>query len=221
LELYSKWSAYDWGMIFTGNVQVSPQHLCLARDLVLPREISEENLKPFRELAAAMHGEREERPMAIMQLSHAGRQSPNIVGGRFPFVPPLGPSSIRLGSSLKHDGSLSDLLHRIMFQIPRSMSLDDIDEVVSAFVSGARLAFQTGYDGVEFHVAHGCEFMHLSASFISRFTFQTFLHSLYRQRYLVGFMFENFIEITPYSPIHGQTTTHALRKMPCDSCIAL
>ncbi|KAJ7765270.1 hypothetical protein B0H16DRAFT_1367650 [Mycena metata] len=162
-QLYSKWSAYDWGMIFTGNIQVSPQHLCLARDLVLPNGLSKQNLKSFRQLASAMRGEREQQPLAIMQLSHAGRQSPNILGGRFPFTRPLGPSSIRLGSSLKHKGILSNLLHRIMFQIPRSMSLADIDDVVNAFVRGAKLAAQTGYDGVELHAAHG----YLLAQFMS------------------------------------------------------
>ncbi|KAF7339122.1 NADPH dehydrogenase [Mycena venus] len=162
-RVYSRWSKYDWGMIFTGHVQVSPQHRSLARDLVLPRELSEKSLKPFRELAAAMHGSREEKPLAIMQLNHAGRQSPNILGGRFPFAPPLGPSSIRVGSSLHNHGVLSDLLHRLIFQIPRSMSLLDIDEVVGAFVRGARLAAQTGYDGAQLHVAHG----YLLAQFVS------------------------------------------------------
>ncbi|KAF8205291.1 hypothetical protein K438DRAFT_1818898 [Mycena galopus ATCC 62051] len=163
LELYSKWSTHDWGMIFTGNVQVSPQHLSLARDLVLPSEMLEPNLKPFRQLATAIHGGGEDKPMAIMQLNHSGRQSPNILGGRLPFAPPFGPSNIRVGSSLKQNGIISDLLHRLMFQIPRSMSLADIDDVVGAFVRGVRLAAQTGYDGVELHAAHG----YLLAQFMS------------------------------------------------------
>ncbi|KAJ7255806.1 hypothetical protein B0H12DRAFT_1016224 [Mycena haematopus] len=164
LELYSKWSKHNWGMIFTGNVQISSQHLSLARDLVLPHELSEKNLKPFRELADAMHGDREEKPLAIMQLNHSGRQSPNLLGGRLPFWPPSGPSSIPLGSSLRNKGIISTLLHQLMFQIPRSMSLTDIDDVVAAFVRGAKLATQSGYDGVEFHAAHGCEFLCLSCS---------------------------------------------------------
>ncbi|KAJ7193504.1 hypothetical protein GGX14DRAFT_588396 [Mycena pura] len=165
LELYSTWASHDWGMIVTGNVQVSPSHLSLARDLVVPHELSEKTLKPFRALAAAMHGpgERGEGPLAIMQLSHAGRQSPNILGGRFPFAPPLGPSEIRVGASLKHQGILSALLHRMMFQIPQAMSVADIDEVVDAFVRGARVAARTGFDGVELHAAHG----YLLAQFIS------------------------------------------------------
>ncbi|KAJ7701075.1 hypothetical protein B0H17DRAFT_1045919 [Mycena rosella] len=163
LELYSKWSAHDWGMIFTGNVLVSPQHMCLARDLVLPSSLSDEDLKPFEMLAAAIHGEREDRPMAIMQLSHAGRQSPNLLGGRFPFAAPLAPSSIRLGSSLKNNGLISDLLHRFIFQVPRAMSPADIDDVVESFVRGVKVAARTGYDGVELHAAHG----YLLAQFIS------------------------------------------------------
>ncbi|KAJ7288288.1 hypothetical protein C8J57DRAFT_1279760 [Mycena rebaudengoi] len=163
--LYSNWANHDWGMIITGNVQVSPHHLSLARDLVIPAELSVESVRPFKELAAAMHGARKEKdqPVAIMQLSHAGRQSPNILGGRFPFFRPLAPSNIRLGSSLKNNNFLSDLIHRIMFQVPRDMSPADIDEVVESFVRGARLASQAGYDGVELHVAHG----YLLAQFIS------------------------------------------------------
>ncbi|KAJ7067686.1 hypothetical protein B0H15DRAFT_871985 [Mycena belliarum] len=163
LDLYSKWSAHDWGMIFTGNVQVSPHHLCLARDIVLPRQLSAENLRSFEALATAIHGERDDKPMAIMQLSHAGRQSPNILGGRLPFVAPLGPSSIRLGSSLTNHGFISDLLHRLLFQVPQAMSSADIDDVVEAFVRGAKLAAQTGFDGVELHAAHG----YLLAQFMS------------------------------------------------------
>ncbi|KAJ7483460.1 hypothetical protein FB451DRAFT_1350565 [Mycena latifolia] len=163
LELYSKWAAHDWGMIFTGNVQVSPRHLCLARDLVLLSQLSAAHLKPFEALATAIHGERADKPMAIMQLSHAGRQSPNLLGGRLPFVPPLGPSSIRLGSSLGNNGIISGLLHRFIFQVPRAMSLADIDDVVEAFVHGAKVAARTGFDGAELHVAHG----YLLAQFMS------------------------------------------------------
>ncbi|KAK7039699.1 Nadph dehydrogenase [Favolaschia claudopus] len=166
LRLYSKWSMHDWGMIITGNVQVSPQHLCLARDVVVPRHFrSESTLQPFKKWADAIHGDaqRQNKPLAIMQLSHAGRQSPNAVGGRFPFVPPLGPSRLRLGSSAKDGGFWSTLLHRLMFQVPRPMSLAEIDEVVQAFVRGANLAVQAGFDGVQLHGAHG----YLLAQFMS------------------------------------------------------
>ncbi|KAJ7064666.1 hypothetical protein C8F01DRAFT_1021303 [Mycena amicta] len=161
LSLYATWAAYDWGMIITGNVQVSSTHLSLARDLVLPDlPMSNEKLGPFRALADAIHGHREHKPLALMQLSHAGRQSPNLLGGRIPFASPMGPSRVRVGASSE---GVSAVLHRIMFQTPKCMSLDDIDEVVRAFVSGAKVAAETGFDGVELHAAHG----YLLAQFMS------------------------------------------------------
>ncbi|KAF7316541.1 FMN-linked oxidoreductase [Mycena indigotica] len=159
--LYATWSAHDWGMIITGNVQVSQTHLSLARDIVLPSDLSDDKLEPFRALANAIHGQREHQPLAIMQLSHAGRQSPNILGGRLPFTAPLGPSRIRVGQSVT--GAASSIFHSLMFQTPKSMSIEAIDQVVSAFVHGARVAVEAGFDGIELHAAHG----YLLAQFMS------------------------------------------------------
>jgi 2,4-dienoyl-CoA reductase-like NADH-dependent reductase (Old Yellow Enzyme family) len=97
-----------------------------------------------------------------MQLSHAGRQSPNVLGGRRPFAPPLSPSAIALGSGKKNKGFLSSLFHRLLFQVPQEMSLANIDDVVEGFVRGAKLAALTGFDGVQLHAAHGCECFILS-----------------------------------------------------------
>ncbi|KAF7325583.1 hypothetical protein MKEN_00407900 [Mycena kentingensis (nom. inval.)] len=157
--LYALWGDHDWGTVMTGNVQVSSTHLSLGRDLVLPADTEEKNIAPFRALADAIHGRRAHRPLAIMQLSHAGRQSPNMLGGRAPFAPPWAPSAVRVGAS----GFLSSLLHRLMFQTPLEMSLRDIDTVVDAFVHGARVAAAAGFDGVELHAAHG----YLLAQFMS------------------------------------------------------
>ncbi|RDB27844.1 NADPH dehydrogenase [Hypsizygus marmoreus] len=157
--LYSKWSEADWGMIITGNVQVSNAHLSLGRDVVLPRHITEESLKPFRQWVSSIRGSTS--PVAIMQLSHTGRQSTNIIGGRLPFQRPLAPSAVPVKP--KNLGWFSDVLHAIMFQTPRPMSLADIDEVVRLFVRGARVALESGFDGVQLHAAHG----YLLAQFIS------------------------------------------------------
>ncbi|KAF8888590.1 hypothetical protein BD779DRAFT_1611297 [Infundibulicybe gibba] len=162
-NLYSQWAKYGWGMVITGNVQVSPRHLTLGRDIVLPAHISEETLEPFKQLASSIHGRPEgyddrdlaTRSVAIMQLSHAGRQSPNILGGRFPFRPPLAPSTIRVGS--KQGGYITAMLHWLLFQTPQPMSLSDIDELIDSFTRGARVASQSGFDGVQLHAAHGCE----------------------------------------------------------------
>ncbi|KAF8830510.1 hypothetical protein HHX47_DHR2001175 [Lentinula edodes] len=154
-ELYSAWSKHDWGMIMTGNVQVSKQHLTLGRDMVVPKVLTNQTIQPFQQLAQVIHGDQHSHSLAIMQLSHAGRQSSNILGGRLPFVSPLGPSAVRFGHSKRNEGVISNIFHRLLFQTPKAMSSADIDNVVSEFVRGASLALQSGFDGVQLHVAHG------------------------------------------------------------------
>lgn len=165
-SLYSLWSRYDWGMIFTGNVQVSDRHLSLGRDVVVPKKLTAKTIQPFKWWARAIHGDKDDatpRPLAIMQLNHSGRQSGNVLGGRLPFSPPLAPSAIPVGSHKAfEEGCVSAIFHRILFQTPQMMVLADIEEVVSSFVRGAILAAESGFDGVELHVAHGCEFATIS-----------------------------------------------------------
>jgi len=168
-RLYSEWAKYDWGMVVTGNVQTTPDHLTLGRDTVLPTsKLKHENLLPFQKLAQSIHGlyphpspesahRKPNKTLAIMQLNHAGRQSSNFIGGRLPFHRPSAPSSIPLQVGYGTKSSLtSRLLNFIMFQTPREMSHEDIQQVVKRFVDGAITAHQAGFDGVQLHVAHGC-----------------------------------------------------------------
>ena len=53
--MYSKWGKGNWGMIITGNMQISKEHLSLGRDIVIPTEHTPENMAPFRQLADAIH----------------------------------------------------------------------------------------------------------------------------------------------------------------------
>lgn len=166
LNLYLQWAKHGWGMIITGNVAVSDNHLTLGRDLVLPKssEVSAENaMLPFKRLAEAMHGIDSNvdntpvianKTLAIMQLNHSGRQSSNFLGGRMPFQAPMAPSAIRVTPS---DSSLiSRAANALMFQVPKAMTHTDIQRVIDRFVEGAVLAYRTGFDGVQLHAAHGC-----------------------------------------------------------------
>jgi 2,4-dienoyl-CoA reductase-like NADH-dependent reductase (Old Yellow Enzyme family) len=156
-SLYSKWAMSDWGMVITGNVQVSSTHLTLGRDVTLPDRISEDSLEPFRELPSSMRRPSKSNcnSLAIMQLSHAGRQSPNIIGGRYPFLRPSGPSPVPVKP--RNQGVISDLLHAVAFQTPHELSDEGIKDVIAAFVKGARVALKSGFDGVQLHAAHGCK----------------------------------------------------------------
>jgi hypothetical protein len=46
--LYSTWASHhSWGMIITGNVQVSPSHLSLGRDILIPTHTFSRIYPPF------------------------------------------------------------------------------------------------------------------------------------------------------------------------------
>ncbi|CAE6501803.1 unnamed protein product [Rhizoctonia solani] len=148
-EIYSKWAAGGWGMVITGNVQVCQSHLTLGRDITLPKNAAE--MESFKHWARCIKPS-EAGPVAIMQLSHAGRQSPRFIGGRNPWTPPSAPSAQPM---TPREGILSRLVFSILFQRPRPMDPVEINSVVSAFVSGAVVAHESGFDGIQLHASHG------------------------------------------------------------------
>jgi 2,4-dienoyl-CoA reductase-like NADH-dependent reductase (Old Yellow Enzyme family) len=169
--LYKLWSQGGWGMVMTGNVQVSGDHMSLGRDMVIPETITSDTLRSYRALACAMRpafppidqDASSPRTLIIMQVSHAGRQSPIIIGGRPPFVPALAPSAIGLGRSAP-GGWFARFMYKIGFPTPRAMTLQEIDYVANRFVLSAKLAHDAGFDGIELHVSHGCKWF--SALFV-------------------------------------------------------
>ncbi|KAL5499170.1 hypothetical protein ACEPAH_1688 [Sanghuangporus vaninii] len=179
IALYSVWARGGWGMVITGNIQVSRNHLSLGADMVVPEHLSEESMSRFRKLSDVLHGlnvekgsalghRKEMQPLAIMQLNHTGRQSPNVLGGRF-FQPPLSASATRVGDSQesrRKDDLLTRVANAALFQRARAMSEQDVKKTVHDFVRGARLAYESGFDGIQIHAAHG----YLIAQFISRKT---------------------------------------------------
>jgi 2,4-dienoyl-CoA reductase-like NADH-dependent reductase (Old Yellow Enzyme family) len=57
------------------------------------------------------------------------------------------------------EGVLAKLFYGIVFQKPRPMTAQDVEEVISAFVRGAQVAIESGFDGVQIHCSHGCEYI--------------------------------------------------------------
>jgi len=192
-RLYSEWAKHDWGMVLTGNVQVTPDHLTLGRDIVLPPDLNnpkEEDLLPFRQLAHAMHGgnlrpeSKEHKILAIMQLSHAGRQSSNFIGGRPVFRRPSAPSPIQVGlGSWRKANLIEGILNNALFQTPKEMTEEDILNVVVRFVYGAVFAQKAGFDGIQLHAAHGCRSKaHANQYICSLIPLQIYLHSSFLPR---------------------------------------
>ncbi|VDC02803.1 unnamed protein product [Peniophora sp. CBMAI 1063] len=120
--------------------------------MVVPPTLDERDVAPFVALADALHSSSD--TLAIMQLSHAGRQSPNILGGRGLFSPAVAPTSVALRGRSR-DGWLARLLYRALFPTPRTLTAGEIDQIAAQFVHGAEVAAAAGFDGVELHAAHG------------------------------------------------------------------
>ncbi|KAF9517686.1 hypothetical protein BS47DRAFT_1290658 [Hydnum rufescens UP504] len=152
--LYRLWGQGGWGIIITGNVQISRSHLSLGRDICVPETIIPETVAPFQKLSRAIHGPEggENSPLALMQLSHCGRQSPRFLGGRSFLTPPIGASNLQLSSP---DGWLGKLVFSLIFAPAVAATDQEIDNIVERFVMGAKLALESGFDGVQLHGAHG------------------------------------------------------------------
>lgn len=72
----------------------------------------------------------------VLQLIHCGRQTtPALCGGQ-----PLAASAIPCP---------------VLKEMPREATLEEIQEIIEAFVAAAERAKEAGFDGVEVHAAHG------------------------------------------------------------------
>ncbi|GAA5980561.1 hypothetical protein JCM11641_006681 [Rhodosporidiobolus odoratus] len=173
VALYEVWAEGGWGMVITGNVQVSPSHLGSPFDNSVPTAFPPppEPAAAFSRWADAARtppssfhaqhlAESPARTINITQLNHPGRQSMRFFCGRSPTSPALSASSIPMSAGR---GTLGHWLGRALWGTPKEMSLEEIEEVVQAFVRGAKLAKATGWDGVELHASHG----YLLAQFMS------------------------------------------------------
>lgn len=95
----------------------------------------------LRRLAASI---RKHGAVASIQLHHAGRQTNSHVTG-FSLLAP------------------SALACPVKQEVPKALSLDEIEEVIEWFGQGARRAMEAGFDAIEIHGAHG----YLPAQFLS------------------------------------------------------
>ena len=90
---------------------------------------------------------KENGALAIMQLSHGGRQA-------------------REGASAYEAVAPSAVMCSVTKRMPRELDINEITEIENAFAEAASRAKQAGFDGVEIHGAHG----YLVCSFLSPLT---------------------------------------------------
>ncbi|KAJ3269658.1 hypothetical protein HDV01_004815 [Terramyces sp. JEL0728] len=144
--LYNAWAAGGVGVIITGNILVDDTCIENNGNVILTRKRYEKDPDSYKRFAAAIN-QFGDKPLAIAQLNHAGRQSPIAV-----TTSPLAPSSVRISGFVG-----------IFFCKPKEMTIKDIQDVIEKFATSACLAEQAGFDGVEIHSAYGF----LLSSFLS------------------------------------------------------
>lgn len=133
--LYERWAKGGIGLQLTGNVQIDRRHLERPGNVVIqgPQSNAQrDGLAAYAQAAKSCGGK------VIMQLSHAGRQTPSTVNDA-----PLAPSPV----ALKMPGGI--------FATPSPMREEDVKSVIAGFGHAAKVAMETGFDGVQLHAAHG------------------------------------------------------------------
>lgn len=141
LELYRQLAEGGIGLIITGHAYVLPSGKASPRQLAI---YDDKFIPKLKELTKIVH---QSGARLVLQLSHAGRQTKEKICG----CQPLAPSSI----------------YEPIYQVwPREMTLQDIEEVIEAFILAAARAKEAGFDGVQLHCAHG----YLLSSFLSPYT---------------------------------------------------
>lgn len=144
-NLYEQWAAGGTGLLITGNVMVDRLAMTGPGGVALERDTE---LAPFRDWAAVAHSN---GARIWMQINHPGRQVFRRMGGRN-----LAPSAVGLELGK----------HSSLFEVPKAMSEEDIEDVIQRFTDTAVQAERAGFDGVEVHAAHG----YLLAQFLSPLT---------------------------------------------------
>lgn len=158
ISAYNSWANGGWGMVITGNVMVDTMYMGQPTDNALNRSLPESVLlDAWSRWSSSCN--KAGTPI-VMQINHPGRQSPIGSGSRGYLDKTIAPSPVALNLG---DDLPSRLVRNIVFGTPREMTIAEIEHVVASFAETARLASESGFQGVQIHGAHG----YLVAQFLS------------------------------------------------------
>lgn len=131
-RLYERWGRGGAGLLLTGNVIVDPTAREGRGNVVVEDDRHIDALGDWAERAQANGAK------LVMQISHAGRQTPKAINRR-----PLAPSPIALTG-------VGGLAGR-----PRELTDAEIELLIERFARTALVAKRAGFSGVQLHGAHG------------------------------------------------------------------
>ncbi len=128
--------------IITGYMGVMQNGKSSLRNMLMIDK--DEHIEYYKSLVEDVH---ENGGKIIAQLAHCGSQTKEVVT-KESLLSPSGKKDLAFGSS------------------SREMSENEIEEVIEAFVKGGLRAKESGFDGIQLHIAHG----YLLCQFISPYT---------------------------------------------------
>lgn len=140
VEFYEELAQGGTGLIISEFICVDPSGTASAYQLRLDNDSF---ISGQRKLVDAVHNYPDVKIAA--QIAHTGRQ------GAHPKYPPVAPSPIP---------------DKITGLTPRELTKPEIEELIKKFVATGRRAYESGYDMVQLHAAHG----YLLSNFISPYT---------------------------------------------------
>ncbi len=133
--LYARWAKGGAGLLLTGNIQIDRRYLERPGNVAIDGPQGPGAMKALEAYAASATANGAE---IMVQLSHAGRQTPVYV-----TKTPVAPSAVAID------------LPGGQFGAPRALAAGEILDVIARFVNAASVAKAAGFTGVQIHAAHG------------------------------------------------------------------
>ena len=139
INLYKRWGEGGFGIVLTGNIMLEGDQLEAAGCTIItlddqPKGPRFEAYKKLAEVTKAKGS------LVIGQLSHPGRQVAENLSKN-----PVSASDVQL------EGNILGMT----FAKPHAATEEEIERIIQMFVHAAEYLAAAGYDGVEFHGAHG------------------------------------------------------------------
>ena len=140
LSVYNNLARGGVGLIITGYAYVQPSGKSFPGQLGADEDNCIDGLK---NIAKTIH-DNGDGCKAILQIAHCGRQS-------YFVEKTIAPSAV---------------LEPITGTMPREMTFEEIDDTIDSFADASQRAYKAGFDGIQFHGAHG----YLLSEFLSPYT---------------------------------------------------
>lgn len=134
----------DAGLIITEGAPIS----AVARGYSMtPGIYTPEHIDGWKKVTRAVH---DAGSKIFIQLWHVGRRSHSTISGQQPLSTSAIKDPDQVFGPLPEGG-----FGMVETEMPKAMSVTDIQQTIADYVQAARNAMEAGFDGVEIHAAHG------------------------------------------------------------------